>query len=70
MIFNNTMKHQFNLRLNIDDIPLEQVSETKLLGLLINDKLTWDENTNMITRNAYKRMSILHRLSSFSLINL
>ena len=67
MIFNFTMKHQFNTRLQIDGEPLEQVSEKKLLGVLINDKLTWDSNTNFITRNAYKRMSILHSLSSFNL---
>ena len=55
------------MRLHINEHPLEQVSEKKLLGVLINDKLTWDANTSMITRNAYKRMSILHRLSSFGL---
>ena len=67
MIFNFTEKHQFNTRLHIDGELLEQVSEKKLLGVLINDKLTWDPNTNLITRNAYKRMSILHSLSPFNL---
>ena len=65
MIFNYTMKHQFNTRLFINETLLEQVTEKKLLGVLITENLTWDANTNLITRNAYKRMSILHRLSAF-----
>ena len=67
MIFNFTMDHQFNTRLQIDGQPLEQVHEKKLLGVIINNKLNWDPNTNMITRNAYKRMFILHNLVSFGL---
>ena len=55
------------MRLCINNQPLEQVSEKKLLGVLINDSLTWDSNTTQIVRNAYKRMTILHRLSSFGL---
>ena len=67
MIFNYTENYQFNMRLNIDGQNLEQVSEKKLLGVLINDRLTWDDNTSLITRNAYKRMVILQRVSSFGL---
>ena len=67
MIFNNTIDYQFNMRLSINNQQLEHVSEKKLLGVLINDNLTWDSNTNLIVRNAYKRMTILHRLSSFDL---
>ena len=67
MIFNNTQNYQFNMRLHVNGQPLEQVSQKKLLGVLIIDKLFWDDNTNFITKNANKRMAILQRISSFGL---
>ena len=33
----------------------------------MNDQLTWDSNTDFITKRAYKRMIILHNLFKFSL---
>ena len=67
MIFNTTRKHQFSTRLMLSGNPLQQVSEKKLLGVVINDKLNWDANTKSITCKAFKRMVILHRLYSFGL---
>ena len=67
MIFNYTNIYQFNTRLSINAKPIEQVHEKKLLGVIINDQLTWDSNTDFIVKRAYKRMSILHNLYSFGL---
>ena len=46
---------------------LQQVTEERLLGAVINDRLTWDYNTNFIVKKAYKRMIMLHKLFEFGL---
>ena len=38
------------------------MSSTKLLGVVINDKLTWAENTNYIYSKASKRLYHLGQL--------
>ena len=67
MIINFTDNYQFNSRLLLDDRLLEQVTETRLLGVVMNDKLTWQSNTDFITKKAYKRMIMLHKLFDFGL---
>ena len=67
MIMNFTKKHQFTTRLHLDQSPLEQVKETKLLGVVINDELSWHSNTQALVRKANSRMMILHNLVPFSL---
>ena len=67
MIFNFSKNYQVNTRLYMESKLLQQVKETKLLGVIIRDDLSFKSNTNYITRNAYKRMVILHRLGKFSL---
>ena len=46
---------------------LQQAKQTRLLGVILRDDLSFKSNTENITRNAYKRMSILHKLVKFSL---
>ena len=67
MIFNNTRNYQFNTRLHLHHTVLDQIKEAKLLGVIISDNLSWDSNTDFITKKAYKTMTILHNLSSFDL---
>ena len=67
MIINFTDKYQFNTRLSLENNPIEQVSQDSLLGVVINDKLTWESNTEFIVRKAYKRMIILQNLFKFGL---
>ena len=43
MIFNFTNNYQFTTRLSLNEENLEVVKNTKLLGIMLNDKLTWDE---------------------------
>ena len=45
---------------------METISETKLLGVMINDKLTWDSNTSYIGKRANGRMRMLHKLVEFN----
>ena len=66
MIFNFSKHYQFNTRLKLEDRVLDQVQETKLLGLVLRDDLSWKSNTRFITKKAYKRMIILKNLFTFN----
>ena len=69
MIINFTEKYQFSTRLSLENKPIEQVSQDSLLGVVINDRLTWESNTEFIVKKAYKkmRMIILQNLFKFGL---
>ena len=66
MIFNFSKKHQFTTNLNVDEENIEIVSEAKLLGTIITDKLTWDRNVEELTKKGYKRMQLLNAASRFT----
>ena len=51
--------------MKLDNENLNQVHETKLLGLIIRDDLSWKSNTSELTRKAYSRMIILKKLVLF-----
>ena len=65
MVFNFSKSYQFNTRLKLDNENLNQVHETKLLGLIIRDDLSWKSNTSELTRKAYSRLIILKKLVQF-----
>ena len=65
MVFNFSKSYLFNTRLKLDNENLNQVHETKLLGLIIRDDLSWKSNTSELTRKAYSRMIILKKLVQF-----
>ena len=67
MIFNPSRKYQFNTRLQIENQKIEQVHETKLLGVILRDDFSFKSNTRCITKRAYRRMSILKNLYHFNL---
>ena len=66
MIFNETINYQFSTRLYLNETLLEIISQTKLLGTIITSDLSWHENTLMLVRKAYARMTILRKLYCFS----
>ena len=66
MIVNFTRNYQFNTRLELENILLEQVHETRLLGLVINEQLSWQSNTTFIVKKAFKRMTLLQKLFGFT----
>ena len=65
MVFNFSKQFQFNTRLKLREKKLDQVHQTKLLGLIIRDDLSWKANTSVITKRAYSRMLILKKLVQF-----
>ena len=66
MIFNFTNNYQFTTRLSLNGDNLEIVKSTKLLGLILNDSITWDQNTNYLVKKAYKKMELLRRFTKFT----
>ena len=66
MIFNFT-NYQFAARTEIENENLEIIKETKLLGVLVNDRLNWNSNTAYLVTRANARMRILHKLVDFSI---
>ena len=65
MIFNFTHDYQFTSRTKIQDEVVEVIKETKLLGVIINDQLSWDSNTTYLVKRANSRMRLLHKLVDF-----
>ena len=65
MIFNFTKNKQFNTRLTLEGNVLDQVKETRLLGIILRDDLSWKSNTAELTRRAFSRMVILKNLVKF-----
>ena len=65
MIFNFTQNYQFGTRLQLKDVNIEVISQTKLLGTIFTDDLKWDANTANIVRKANISMELLRHVSSF-----
>ena len=66
MIINYSKNYQFSTRLSLEGKVIQQITQTKLLGVMVDDSLSWQANTNYIVRQAYKRMTILQNLYKFS----
>ena len=67
MIFNFSKKSQFSTRLEMNDTILETVKQTKLLGLIVSENLSWRENTDNIVRKGNTRLTIIRTLSKFAI---
>ena len=65
LIFNYTDNYQFTTRLTMNDQMLEVINSTKLLGTIISNTLSWDQNTAFIVKKANARMQLLRKVASF-----
>ena len=66
IIFNFTRNHQFTTNLEIEGKSIEIVKEAKLLETIITNNLTWDRNTEEITKKAFKRMQLLNAAAAYT----
>jgi hypothetical protein len=53
------------LFLNVGDIFIENVKCAKLLGVYIDECLTWSNETEVLCRKLSQKLSLLRRLSNF-----
>ena len=58
-------QHSKCLDLPISDTPIEQVEEHKLLGLVIDQHLTWQSHLDYICVKVAQRLALLRRIKSF-----
>ena len=65
MIFNFTHNHQFTTRVKLDNVNLDVVNDTKLLGTHITNDLKWDLNTYHLVKRGNARMQLLRKVSTF-----
>ena len=57
--------YQFTTRLLLNNTNIEIVERMKILGTIINDKLTWSDNCDEIVSKVNKRMLLLKRMLHF-----
>ena len=67
MVVNFTNKYNFHTRISLEGELLEELQECRLLGVEINNQLTWHKNTESIVKKSNTRMMILHNLYDFHL---
>ena len=48
-------------------VVVDLVKETQLLGVIVNDRLTWDIHSSYLVQRANARMRLLHKLVSVSI---
>ena len=65
MIFNFTKNYQFSTRLSMEGEIVETVQDTRLLGTIVSNDLTWSKNTHNIVKKANGRMELLRKISPF-----
>ena len=66
MVINFCTSLQFKTRLMIKDSLINQINETRLLGVILQDDLSWKANTKSVVKKAYTRMVILRKLVEFN----
>ena len=66
MIFNFTNNYQFSTRNKLNDVNVEVINKTKLLGTIITNDLKWEENTYFLVQKANKRMQLLRKCATFT----
>ena len=65
MIINFTDKHQFHTRLQLKGQTIEIVPKMKILGTVVTDRLSWDENCAILVKKVNAWMQLLKTVWSF-----
>lgn len=68
MLITSRQKHQlhpFNLKLTIDNNPVEQVKSHKVLGTFVDDQLCWKTQINSICKKLSRSIYLLNRLKPY-----
>lgn len=66
MIFNFSRKYQFNTDIKLEGETVETIRQTKLLGAIITDDLSWNKNTAKLVKDGNLRMQFLHKVAKFT----
>lgn len=69
MLITTRQKHQLNpppLVLNINGSTIDQVTEHKVLGVIIDDRLSWQAHINSVSKTLSKNLHLLSQLTQFT----
>ena len=56
MIFNYTNNYQFTTAPKLNNVNVEVISETMLLGVILTNDLRWDKNTDSMIKKTNSGM--------------
>lgn len=65
MLFKQKNRFTNNISVKINDLPLEEVSHTKYLGLKIDNKLNWREHIQSLTNKIIQMIPIVYKCRTF-----
>ena len=66
MIFNFSKKKQFTTKMKVNNTDLEVVDKCKILGTVLTNNLSWNENTLELVKKGFKRMQLLYKAARFT----
>ena len=69
MIVTTRQKHQLaplTLNLTINSVPIEQVQEHKVLGVILDEELSWESHINYICKKLSRNLYLLAKLTQFA----
>ena len=55
-------RYPVNIIVQIDDVPLLQVTNTKFLGVIVDSKLTWKDHTALIALKISRSLGAINRI--------
>ena len=65
MFINFTENYQCTTRLQLHNVNVDVVDQMKILGTIITDKLSWDENCKYLIQKVNKRILLLKKIQKF-----
>ena len=65
MIINFTNNYQFHTRLKLKETNIEVVEKMKILGTIITNQISWNENCSLLIKKVNARMQLLRKVWSF-----
>ena len=69
MIINFTDNYQFSTQLQLKGENIEIVDKMKILGTIVTNRLSWNENCDLLIRKVNARMALLRGVLSFGASN-
>ena len=58
----STKQIKVDIKINLEKFELERVKYTEFLGVIINEKLTWDDHISLVCNKVSKHIGILRRI--------
>ena len=65
MLINFTKNHQYSTRMKLNNINVQLVNEMKILGPIVTNNLSWNQNTHEFIKKVNKRLMSLKKIQSF-----